>query len=124
RSRSWGRCACGPGRTRSSSASSRPPTAWASASPSPPSPPCRCCWWCWPRWAGAGRAAREEPLTMPAHLRSLVLLTALGLVFFFPLVLHPTQVLYSDYSDLLAEHVPAKRFLVRSWRETGEVPLW
>ena len=32
--------------------------------------------------------------------------------------------LYSDYSDLLAEHIPAKRFLVRSWQQTGEVPLW
>src|SRR5579871_3393348 len=52
------------------------------------------------------------------------LLTFLGLLFFLPLVLHPTHVLYSDYSDLLAEHIPAKRFLVRSWQETGEVPLW
>src|SRR5262249_23132756 len=33
-------------------------------------------------------------------------------------------VLYSDYSDLLAEHIPAKRFLVRSFHETGELPLW
>src|SRR5260370_33706205 len=53
-----------------------------------------------------------------------LLLALLGLVFFLPLVLHPTQVLYSDHSDLLAEHVPAKRFLVRSWQETGELPLW
>src|SRR5262249_14778050 len=28
------------------------------------------------------------------------------------------------HSDLLAEHVPAKRFLIRSWQETGELPLW
>src|SRR5260370_32781254 len=53
-----------------------------------------------------------------------LLLALLGLVFFLPLVLHPTQVLYSDHSDLIAEHIPAKRFLVRSWQETGEVPLW
>src|SRR6266849_4525999 len=53
-----------------------------------------------------------------------LLLAVLDLVFFLPLVLHPTQVLYSDHSDLIAEHIPAKRFLVRSWQETGEVPLW
>jgi hypothetical protein len=52
------------------------------------------------------------------------LLTVLVLIFFLPLVLHPTEVLYSDHSDLLAEHIPAKRFLVRSWQETGEIPLW
>jgi hypothetical protein len=51
-------------------------------------------------------------------------LVGLGLLFFADLVLHPTQVLYSDYSDILAEHLPAKRFLVRSWQETGELPLW
>jgi hypothetical protein len=53
-----------------------------------------------------------------------LLLAVLGLVFFAPLVLHPHQVLYSDYSDILAEHLPAKRFLVRSVWETGEIPLW
>jgi hypothetical protein len=52
------------------------------------------------------------------------LLALLGLIFFFPLALHPGQVLYSDHSDMLAEHVPAKRFLVRAWQETGELPLW
>jgi hypothetical protein len=49
---------------------------------------------------------------------------ALALVFFAPLVAHPTGVLYSDQSDLLAMHLPLKRFLVRSWQETGELPLW
>jgi hypothetical protein len=53
-----------------------------------------------------------------------LLLAALGLAFFAPLVLHPTDTLYSDHSDLLALHVPLKCFLVRSWRATGEVPLW
>jgi hypothetical protein len=53
-----------------------------------------------------------------------LLIVALALLFFADLVCHPTQVLYSDHSDLLAEHVPAKRFLVRSWQETGELPLW
>jgi hypothetical protein len=48
----------------------------------------------------------------------------LGLVFFAPLVAHPTKILYSDHSDLLAMHLPMKRFLVRSWQQTGEVPLW
>ncbi len=49
---------------------------------------------------------------------------ALGLLFFADLVLHPAQVLYSDYSDTLAQHIPNKRFLVESWHQTGELPLW
>jgi hypothetical protein len=58
------------------------------------------------------------------RLTPYLLLTGLGLLFFGDLVLHPTQALYSDHSDLLAEHLPAKRFLVRSYHETGELPLW
>jgi hypothetical protein len=53
-----------------------------------------------------------------------LLLAGLGLLFFADLVLHPTQVLYSDHSDLLGMHLPAKQFLVSSWQETGELPLW
>jgi hypothetical protein len=53
-----------------------------------------------------------------------LLIAGLGLLFFADLVIHPGQVLYSDYSDILAEHLPAKHFLVRSWHETGELPLW
>jgi hypothetical protein len=51
-------------------------------------------------------------------------LVCLGLVFFWPLVLHPQKVLYSDSSDALAEHLPNLRFLARSWQQTGEIPLW
>ena len=58
------------------------------------------------------------------RLRPYLVIIGLGLLFFADLVVHPSQVLYSDHSDLLAEHVPAKRFLVRSWQETGELPLW
>ena len=54
----------------------------------------------------------------------MLLITLLGLLFFHDLVLHPDRVLYSDYSDLIALHLPAKRFLVHSSRETGELPLW
>jgi hypothetical protein len=53
-----------------------------------------------------------------------LVLILLALLYFFPLVLHPTQVLYGDASDLLAEHIPSKRFVVRSFHETGELPLW
>jgi hypothetical protein len=53
-----------------------------------------------------------------------LLLLPLALLFFWPLVLHPLRVLYADYSDALAQHLPYKRFLARSWRETGEIPLW
>jgi hypothetical protein len=61
---------------------------------------------------------------MPARGYPLLLIALLGLVFFFPLVTHPNEVLYSDYSDLIALHLPAKHFLVHSWRETDELPLW
>ncbi|HEX5271447.1 MAG TPA: hypothetical protein VFW33_13210, partial [Gemmataceae bacterium] len=61
---------------------------------------------------------------MIARSTPFLVIVALALFFFADLVVHPTQVLYSDHSDLLAEHVPAKRFLVRSFRETGELPLW
>lgn len=52
------------------------------------------------------------------------MLAGLVLVFFSPLVAQPTHVLYADRSDLIAMHLPNKVFLVRSWQETGEVPLW
>jgi hypothetical protein len=52
------------------------------------------------------------------------LVVCLGLLFFLPLLLQPTALLYSDYSDFLTWHVPYRRFLVRSWQETGELPLW
>jgi hypothetical protein len=61
---------------------------------------------------------------MRPHLRPLLLLTLLGLVFFHPLVLHPGWILYAEHSDFPDLHIPAKRFLVRSVHETGELPLW
>lgn len=59
-----------------------------------------------------------------SRLGPYALLTALGLLFFADQVVHPDQVLYSDYSDLWALHLPAKHFLVHSWRESNELPLW
>ena len=53
-----------------------------------------------------------------------LLLILLACVFFAPLVLHPAQVLYSDHSDMLAMHLPMKRFLVRSWQLDGQLPRW
>jgi hypothetical protein len=58
------------------------------------------------------------------HLRPYIFLAVLALIFFGRLVSHPTATLYSPSSDLIAEHIPAKTFLVRSWRDTGELPLW
>jgi hypothetical protein len=57
-------------------------------------------------------------------VRPYATLLVLALIAFWPLVLHPTETLYSNHSDLLAQHIPAKYFLVRSLRETGELPLW
>jgi hypothetical protein len=61
---------------------------------------------------------------VPRRLLPYLLLALLALVFFGELVLHPTRLLYSDNSDLLALHLPSKWFLVRSFQETGELPLW
>src|SRR5262249_5930659 len=61
---------------------------------------------------------------MPTWLRASLIIAALALIFFTKLVWHPGEMLYSDYSDLVADHLPEKRFLVRSWQQTGEIPLW
>ncbi len=61
---------------------------------------------------------------MLRRLSPYLLLTLLLLVFFSDLVRQPGGVLYSDYSDLLGEHLPAKRFAARAYQETGELPLW
>ena len=63
-------------------------------------------------------------MSLAKRARPLVGFFFLALIAFWPLVLHPTETLYSNTSDLLAEHLPAKLFLVRSLRETGEMPLW
>ena len=57
-------------------------------------------------------------------LRPYLLLALLWAVYFHPLLLNPGGVLYADFSDFLAEHLPAKLFLNREWRATGELPLW
>ena len=61
---------------------------------------------------------------MPARLRPHVVLALLWAAYFHPLLLQPRGTLYADYSDFLAEHLPAKIFLNREWRETGELPRW
>ena len=58
------------------------------------------------------------------RFRPYLILAALWLLYFHPLVLHPTHTLYAGYSDFLAEHLPAKLFLNREWRSAGELPLW
>src|ERR1700731_4918319 len=59
-----------------------------------------------------------------SRVRYPLVIAALGLLFFADLVLHPGQVLYSDWSDLVALPIPAHHFLVRSWQETGQLPRW
>ena len=53
---------------------------------------------------------------MPTWLRPSLSVAALALIFFAKLVGHPGDMLYSDYSDLVADHLPEKQFLVRSWQ--------
>jgi hypothetical protein len=59
-----------------------------------------------------------------SRCRPILVLALLGIVFFAPLAVWPDALLYSDYSDFINYHVPCKYFLVRSWQQTGEVPLW
>ncbi|CAN5814347.1 hypothetical protein BH23PLA1_BH23PLA1_29270 [soil metagenome] len=66
----------------------------------------------------------EKLRGMKDHLRYPLTIALFGLIFFADLVLHPAHVLYSDYSDLLAYHLPLTHFLVASYHQTGEVPLW
>jgi hypothetical protein len=61
---------------------------------------------------------------MRTRLGPVLLIPFLGLLFFSELLLHPSQTLYSDYSDLLTFHLPSKHFLVQSWQEHGEIPRW
>jgi hypothetical protein len=61
---------------------------------------------------------------VPSRLGPFLLLALLGLGFFAEVVRHPTEVLYSDYSDFFALHLASRQFLVRSWQATGELPLW
>ena len=61
---------------------------------------------------------------MRARLLPSLALVGLALTFFGALARHPTWVLYSDGSDLLGLHIPIERFLIHSWRATGELPLW
>jgi hypothetical protein len=69
-----------------------------------------------------GRFRESGP--MLTRLAPYLVIVASALLFFADLVLHPSQVLYSDFSDLLTEHFPAKHFLIRSFQATGEIPLW
>src|SRR6185312_5961683 len=57
------------------------------------------------------------------HPRYLIIVL-LWALYFHALILHPTQTFYSDFSDFLAEHLPAKVFLNHAWHETGALPLW
>ncbi len=61
---------------------------------------------------------------MGSSARPYLILLILWAGYFHPLVLHPAQTLYAPYSDALAEHLPAKLFLHREWKEHGELPLW
>ncbi|MCS6851005.1 MAG: YfhO family protein [Gemmataceae bacterium] len=62
--------------------------------------------------------------TTVCRLRPYLLLAVFASLFFFDLLIRPGGTLYSDTSDLLALHLPFKRFLVSAYRETGELPLW
>jgi hypothetical protein len=58
------------------------------------------------------------------RLTPYLLLAGLALLFFAELLVHPGWILYSDHSDFIVQYLPAKHFLVESWRADGELPLW
>jgi len=58
------------------------------------------------------------------RLTPYLVLAGLALLFFAEMVLHPGLILYSDHSDFIVQYLPAKHFLVESWRADGELPLW
>ena len=76
------------------------------------------------RGTSADRAKPPVRRLVQLELRPMLLIAALAFLFFARLVLHPSWVLYTDYSDLLTYQVPQMRFLVSSWQQTGEQPLW
>lgn len=51
------------------------------------------------------------------------LVTGVSLVF-LPVLLHPTQVIYNDVSDLLSGHEPYRHLMVQSLLERGRLPLY
>jgi hypothetical protein len=63
------------------------------------------------------RAVRSEWLP-----RGLVVV-AVALVF-FPVLRHPTQVVYSEISDLLSGHQPYRELMTQSLRARGRLPLY
>jgi hypothetical protein len=58
------------------------------------------------------------------RLRPYLILALVWAGYFHPLLLHPGRILYTDHSDFTGQHLPAKLFLNREWREGGELPLW
>ncbi|MCS6863513.1 MAG: YfhO family protein [Gemmataceae bacterium] len=48
----------------------------------------------------------------------------IGAAYLHPLIFQPTSTFASDYSDFVAEHLPARIFLHREWSRTGELPRW
>src|SRR5207253_328893 len=70
------------------------------------------------------RSPGFHPGCAMTRFRPYLVLAVLWGLYFHPLILHPTHVLYADFSDFLAEHLPGRVFLVREWHQTGELPLW
>ena len=70
------------------------------------------------------RFVSRSPERMHLRYGPLLFIPVLALVFFVELLLLPSWVLYSDFSGLLAYQAPQMRYLVGSWQQTGELPLW
>ncbi len=53
-----------------------------------------------------------------------VLIAVIACFTFYKVIMHPGQTIYSDYSDILAQHYPMRFVLVDSIRRYGCLPLW
>ena len=65
-------------------------------------------------------ASAERRVELALHIA--VLLAVLGVM--LPVVLNPTEVLYSERSDILGQHHPFRELQAESLRERGELQLW
>jgi hypothetical protein len=69
-------------------------------------------------YCAESRAGNERPGLC------VVVIFLLSLVYFAPLWLHPTEVLYSEQSDFLNQTLAWHRYAVEQFQGTGRLPLW
>ncbi len=70
-------------------------------------------------------ARAEDAVARPRGAVWLPVAVAVAIaVVFSPVLLHPTDVVYSPYSDILAQHYPFRHLMVESLHRYGRLPAW